>query len=150
MLALLASCATAPSLTPATVAEASVRDSFSVAARASGAVRVRSVWQPGAPRWMNRAPIAASIAAQQAPQESPYAQARACLRSADYVERNACVIRALAGRATACNELGLLASAYRDSQQTSNAIRTMQQYIRVCSSGPFVASYENYIRDHRR
>lgn len=76
-------------------------------------------------------------------------QARACMRQADQVERNACVIRSLAGRASGC-ELGLLATSYRDSGQTANAIRTMQRYNHDCSSGPFVNSFENYITEHHR
>lgn len=76
-------------------------------------------------------------------------QARHCLHVPYFSghDRDACVIRALAGRATGC-EFGLLAASYHDTRQLHLAARAMQRYLAECPRGPLVSTFQTFLAQH--
>jgi pSer/pThr/pTyr-binding forkhead associated (FHA) protein len=75
------------------------------------------------------------------PSGSPFQTASACLARGD----NACVIKALTGKARTPQELGLLIETHRSLGNTDKATAAMEQYVKQFPTGPKAATYQRML-----
>jgi TonB family protein len=87
---------------------------------------------------------AASPAEEAPPGEQGLAAARRCMANGD----NACVIRALEGRAQSEQEIALLIEAHRARGQTQEALRYMRIYVERFPGSPRARNYQQILSRH--